>query len=96
MVQMVFLSGRGRLRCSSTPPRNLSIVDGSCCLGNPQIKQLNGGNFPASWALPGDVGLSLLIYLGVFRPVEIKLASQMKQMQGSDLEEMKHYIFIKP
>jgi hypothetical protein len=75
-------------------PRNLRIIDDTCCLGNPRAKQVHRENYPAFWALPEDVGLSLLIYLGVFRPVEIELASRVKSTRSP--EEMRHFIFTRP
>jgi hypothetical protein len=75
-------------------PRNLCIIDDTCCLGNPRAKQVNRENYPAWWALTECVGLTLLIFLGVFRPVEIKLALRAKPKRSPD--EMRHFIFTRP
>ena len=75
-------------------PQNLCIIDNTCCLGNPQAKQVHRENYPAFWALPENVGLSLLIYLGVFLPVEIELALWVKPTRSP--EEMRHFIITRP
>jgi hypothetical protein len=75
-------------------PQNLHIIDDMCCLGNPRAKQVHRENYPAFWALPEDVGLLLLIYLGVVQPIEIKLALQVKPTRSP--EEMRHFIFTRP
>jgi hypothetical protein len=75
-------------------PRNLRIINNTCCLGNPRAKQVHRENYLAFWALPEDIGLSLLIYLGVFRPIEIELALRVKPTRSP--KEMRHFICTRP
>jgi len=75
-------------------PRNLYIIDDMVCLGNPRAKQVHRDNYPAWWALTEGVGLPLLIFIGVFRPVEVNLALRLKPKRAPD--EMRHFIFTRP
>lgn len=75
-------------------PRNLCVDAETCYFGNPRAKQKAKLTYPSFWALPDDVGLPLLIYLGVFRPAEIILAESVTPKRCAD--EMKTYIFTRP
>ncbi|KAF9038804.1 hypothetical protein BDZ89DRAFT_1216440 [Hymenopellis radicata] len=80
-------------------PRNVYIKDGICYLGRPRAKQFGMRTYEAFFALTENVGRSLLIFCGLFRPVEIKLAQLVAKAKGRhdlDLEPMSTFIFTSP
>lgn len=80
-------------------PRNLRLIDGHGVLVNPKASQsatlrLVPRDDSSLWLLPSRVMLPLLLYLAIFRPVEISLAE--KEYPGVPHEELRSYIFWKP
>lgn len=75
-------------------PRNVYITDRTCYIGRPPAKQAARTWYSAFWALQEPVGKCLLLYLGVFRPVEQKIAAQLTP--GRLASEMSNYIFTRP
>ncbi|KAF8957689.1 hypothetical protein BDZ97DRAFT_1844762 [Flammula alnicola] len=56
--------------------RNLFIFRGTVVIGWPKSKSFSKMVQDSLWALPPDLGEHLLLYLGVIRPVSIKLTIQ--------------------
>jgi hypothetical protein len=59
-------------------------------IGDPKAKQTDRLLYEAFWALPPHLGIILIFYLGVLRPVEIKI---MKSL-GIPTQDHEHYIFV--
>jgi hypothetical protein len=57
-------------------------------VGNPRAKQLDLLIYDAFWALAPHLGLALIFYLGVYRPVEIEI------MKALDIPTAEHLYFI--
>lgn len=59
-------------------------------IGNPKAKQRDKLMYDAFWALAPHLGLVLIFYLGVIRPVEIEIL----KMLGIPTIDHEHYIFV--
>jgi hypothetical protein len=59
-------------------------------IGNPKAKQHDRLMYEAFWALPPHLGIILIFYLGVIRPIEIEI---MKNL-GIPTVDHEHYIFV--
>jgi len=71
--------------------RNLRLLPSSLpFIGNPKAKQMDRLIYDAFWLLPPHLGIALIFYLGVFRPVEIAIL----ESRGIPTEQHRHYIFV--
>jgi hypothetical protein len=59
-------------------------------IGNPKAKQNDRLMYEAFWALPPHLGIVLIFYLGVIRPIEIEIMKNLS-IPTADHE---HYIFV--
>ena len=59
-------------------------------IGNPKAKQNDRLMYEAFWALPPHLGIILIFYLGVIRPIKIEI---MKCL-GIPTQDHEHYIFV--
>jgi len=73
-------------------PRNLFIVFGLVALGNPEAKQLGQTTRECLWALPLSLGTPVMFYLGVIRPVLIRVLSCLK----GEISQYSMSIFVHP
>jgi hypothetical protein len=72
-------------------PRNLRMVDDTfVVIGSPKAKQTDTLTADAFWALPPQLGLAIMFYLGVIRPVEINLMERL----NIPTNEAHNFIFI--
>ncbi|KAG2005995.1 hypothetical protein CC2G_002354 [Coprinopsis cinerea AmutBmut pab1-1] len=58
-------------------PRNIYIDGVQCYIGKPESKQhfRQARHYDAYWLLEDRVGLALVLYLGIFRPLEFSQAT---------------------
>jgi hypothetical protein len=71
--------------------RNVRILPNcQVVVSNPEAKQSDLAVFGAFWALPPQLALSLVFYLGVIRPLEIRLLEYLNRGTA----EHKAYIFV--
>jgi hypothetical protein len=78
-------------RCVGTYLRNFRLLrHGTPFLGNPKAKQNDRLMYEAFWALPPHLGIVLLFYLGVIRPIEIEILKNL----GIPTGDHEHYIFV--
>jgi hypothetical protein len=59
-------------------------------VGNPKAKQNDRLMYEAFWALPPHLGIIIIFYLGVIRPIEIEILKNL----GIPTEDHEHYIFV--
>ncbi|TFK31216.1 hypothetical protein BDQ12DRAFT_240948 [Crucibulum laeve] len=72
-----------KLWASKGLPRNVYIDGSQCYLGKPEAKQHYSPKkyYEAYWLLEDKVGLSILLYGGIFRPLEVTLLLRNSSLQ---------------
>jgi hypothetical protein len=83
--------GEFLFRAAGQYDRNVRLLNGiTAYIGNPKAKQKDLLVYNSFWALVPHLGLIFIIYLGVYRPVEIEVLDDL----DIPTEEHKHYIFV--
>jgi hypothetical protein len=78
-------------RCLGIYLRNFRLLrNDTPFVGNPKAKQNDRLMYEAFWALPPHLGIVLIFYLGVIRPIEIEI---MKNL-GIPTGDHEYYIFV--
>jgi hypothetical protein len=78
-------------RCLGVYLRNFRLLPHDMpFVGNPKAKQNDRLMYEAFWALPIHLGIVLIFYLGVIRPIEIEILQHL----GVPTGDHKHYIFV--
>jgi hypothetical protein len=78
-------------RCLGGYLRNLHLLPHATpFVGNPRAKQTDRLSYDAFWALPVHLGIVLIFYLGVIRPIEIDILKHL----GIPTGDHEHFIFV--
>ncbi len=71
-------------------PRNFFIDDLLCYIGKPRAKQCGLNVYEAYWLLEPRVALAIILYIGIFRPLESSLLENQGDASGSS-----PFLFVK-
>ena len=78
-------------RCLGIYLRNFRLLrHDTSCIGNPKAKQNDRLMYDAFWALPPHLGMVVIFYLGVIRPIEIEILKNL----GIPTGDHEHFIFV--